>query len=437
MILFRDQDRAILTFPGAIQALEPWAIDPALLAGARHVHISSFFLQTGLTPGLGTLLAEVRRRGGSTSVDPNWDPSGRWDGGLRELLADVDVFMPNGVEAVRIAGGGDPVEAAQRLAACGSLVAVKLGADGALAVRTGVEPVRVRSPGRRCGRRCCRRGRLVRRRCARRPARRPAGGAGPARSGAPAVRCRHGLAGELPPSRRSPRRSAFWGGRGDRVIVCVAGNPSIDRLIELEALTPGEIRRRARSWSCPAARACTSPGCARRSVLRRLPQGSWPVTPANWITEALAHEGVVARFAWGPGETRSCLSVADRATGALTEFYEPGTPAPPRRGRIWLNRRVVAELRPLAGAQRIAAARDAGRWLRPANRPRAAAAGVPAVVDSREPWLAAALDAGPALVKINAYEASELLEEPVARAASAASRRRGRSGIGPAATVTR
>jgi sugar/nucleoside kinase (ribokinase family) len=146
VILCRDQDRAILTFPGAIAALEPGAIDSALLARARHVHISSFFLQTALAPGLGPVLGEVRRRGGTTSVDPNWDPSERWDGGLRELLEHVDVLLPNAVEAVRIAGGGDPIQAAQRLAALGPLVAVKLGADGALAARAGADPVRVRPP---------------------------------------------------------------------------------------------------------------------------------------------------------------------------------------------------------------------------------------------------------------------------------------------------
>jgi sugar/nucleoside kinase (ribokinase family) len=146
VILARDQDRAILTFPGSIAALEPGAIDAALLARARHVHVSSFFLQTALAPGLGPVLGEVRSRGGTTSVDPNWDPSERWDGGLRELLEDVDVLLPNAVEAVRIAGGGDPSQAAQRLAALGPLVAVKLGADGALAARDGADPVNVRAP---------------------------------------------------------------------------------------------------------------------------------------------------------------------------------------------------------------------------------------------------------------------------------------------------
>ena len=146
VILSRDQDRAILTFPGAIAALEPAAIDPALIARARHIHVSSFFLQTALAPGLGPVLGEVRRRGGTTSVDPNWDPSERWDGGLRELLADVDVLLPNAVEAVRLGGGDDPFRAAQRLAALGPLVAVKLGADGALAARAGANPVSVRAP---------------------------------------------------------------------------------------------------------------------------------------------------------------------------------------------------------------------------------------------------------------------------------------------------
>jgi sugar/nucleoside kinase (ribokinase family) len=147
VILARDQDRAILTFPGAIAALEAGLVDPALLARARHVHVSSFFLQTALARGLGPVFAEVRRRGATTSVDPNWDPSERWDRGLRELLSDVDVLFPNAVEAVQIAGGGcDPSQAARRLAAFGPLVAVKLGADGALAARVGAAPVSVRAP---------------------------------------------------------------------------------------------------------------------------------------------------------------------------------------------------------------------------------------------------------------------------------------------------
>jgi sugar/nucleoside kinase (ribokinase family) len=137
VVLARPGDRAILTFPGAIAAMTAARVDPALVARARHVHVSSFFLQTGLVPGLAGLLATARAGGTTTSVDPNWDPSGAWDGGLRALLPEIDVLMPNAGEACRIAGVEDVERAASDLAGRGPLVAVKLGPEGALAVPAG------------------------------------------------------------------------------------------------------------------------------------------------------------------------------------------------------------------------------------------------------------------------------------------------------------
>ena len=138
VVLARPGDRAILTFAGAIGAMTADRVDRDLLGRARHVHVSSFFLQTALAPGLPGLLASARAGGSTTSVDPNWDPSERWDGGLLDLLDDVDVLLPNAVEACRIARRDDDPEAAARaLAAQATVVAVKLGADGALAVEPG------------------------------------------------------------------------------------------------------------------------------------------------------------------------------------------------------------------------------------------------------------------------------------------------------------
>ena len=51
VVLSRPDDRAILTHPGTISALRADAIDRALLTDARHVHVSSFFLQRGARPG--------------------------------------------------------------------------------------------------------------------------------------------------------------------------------------------------------------------------------------------------------------------------------------------------------------------------------------------------------------------------------------------------
>jgi len=146
VILARPDDRAILTFPGAIEALRSEQVDPGLVAAARHVHVSAFFLQRSLAPGLRQLLASVRARGGTTSLDPNWDPTGEWDGGLRELLCEVDILMPNAAEVRAIAGCEDPLRAAARLADAGPLVVVKLGEDGAVAVRAGRTPVFAPAP---------------------------------------------------------------------------------------------------------------------------------------------------------------------------------------------------------------------------------------------------------------------------------------------------
>ena len=107
--------------------------------------MASFFLQTALVPGLATLLRSARAHGATTSVDPNWDPAQRWDGGLLELLGEVDVLLPNAAEACRLAGVSDAEAAAAKLAAAGPLVAVKLGAEGAVAAPAGGEGRLVRA----------------------------------------------------------------------------------------------------------------------------------------------------------------------------------------------------------------------------------------------------------------------------------------------------
>jgi sugar/nucleoside kinase (ribokinase family) len=146
VVLARPDDRAILTFPGAIAALRVDAVNARLVARARHVHVSSFYLQTALVPGLGEWLSAARRGGATTSVDPNWDPSGRWDGGLLELLAEVDVLLPNAAEACRIAAVTEAETAAASLAARGPIVAVKLGGDGALAASPDGSMIRAAAP---------------------------------------------------------------------------------------------------------------------------------------------------------------------------------------------------------------------------------------------------------------------------------------------------
>ena len=130
VVLADGEDRAILTYPGCLPLLS--TADLAPLVAARHVHVSSYFLQPRLAAGLPEWFAAVRRGGASTSLDTNDDPAGAWDGGVAAAIAVTDVLLPNEAEARALGGTHDLAKAA-------GLVVVKRGAAGALAVRDGVE----------------------------------------------------------------------------------------------------------------------------------------------------------------------------------------------------------------------------------------------------------------------------------------------------------
>ena len=95
-------DRAVLTFLGTINAVYPEDITDDILASTQHVHHGSFYLHTNLLPAIPDVFRHARGMGVSTSLDTNWDPQNRWEGGLEEILPYTNLFMPNDEEALRI-----------------------------------------------------------------------------------------------------------------------------------------------------------------------------------------------------------------------------------------------------------------------------------------------------------------------------------------------
>jgi sugar/nucleoside kinase (ribokinase family) len=143
-------DRGLLTFAGSITALAADAVDDALLASARHLHVSGLYLQRRLRPGLARLFARAHAYGLTTSLDPGFDPEQHWGdtGEWRELLQDLDVFLPSRREACAIAGT-DALDAALALfARGGTLAVVKCAGDGAIAMGrdTGIVRATTRVP---------------------------------------------------------------------------------------------------------------------------------------------------------------------------------------------------------------------------------------------------------------------------------------------------
>jgi sugar/nucleoside kinase (ribokinase family) len=153
VILSSGRDRAMLTAMGTIGALDVDQVPDELLARARHLHLSCFYLQETSRERLPGFFAAARTRGLTTSFDTNWDPSEEWGGGVLDLLRASDVFFPNEAEATRIARIDDPEAAARALAAGagagggrsdgGPIVVVKRGTEGALATRADGAVLRV------------------------------------------------------------------------------------------------------------------------------------------------------------------------------------------------------------------------------------------------------------------------------------------------------
>ena len=192
------------------------------------------------------------------------------------------------------------------------------------------------------------------------------------------------------------------------MIVCLAANPSIDRLFEVERLVAGGIHRPlgfvqvAGGKGLNAARAAHRlGGDVRVAAILRGHAG-------RWLEEALQAEGIGGAFVWTHGENRSSLSVADRSAGDLTEFYEHG-PVAPEAAWVELVEAASGLFRP-------------GSWLTiSGSMPRglrdggyrdllaeARAADMRVALDAEGEPLRLALDAGPEIVKVNAAEASGL-----------------------------
>jgi sugar/nucleoside kinase (ribokinase family) len=135
VILHHNRWRNILTYMGTIAELTWDDLDLEFLSNSRHFHLSSYFLQRGLRPRIAEVLRYMKSRGLTTSLDTNDDPDDRWDDDLQQVFHFVDILLPNEREACKLAGTDDLETAVRELSERVPVVVVKLGRDGAMAVR--------------------------------------------------------------------------------------------------------------------------------------------------------------------------------------------------------------------------------------------------------------------------------------------------------------
>jgi sugar/nucleoside kinase (ribokinase family) len=131
------RDRALVSYLGSIRALRGEDVPDAALAGFDHLHVSSYFLQEGLRPAVRKLFARAHAAGLSTSLDPGFDPSERWESDLVDALAETDLFFPNEVELAAITKQPHVTDALRRLDNGRTRIVAKLGAQGCLTLEGG------------------------------------------------------------------------------------------------------------------------------------------------------------------------------------------------------------------------------------------------------------------------------------------------------------
>jgi sugar/nucleoside kinase (ribokinase family) len=133
VILPQGKQRYILTYPGTMFEMSEEDLDFDYVFSAKHLHLSSYFLQKGLQASLPNIFRKAKQAGLTTSLDTNDDPEDRWSSELQQLLQYIDVVLPNAREACKLAQVDDVELAAERLSQKVGIVVVKRGSHGALA----------------------------------------------------------------------------------------------------------------------------------------------------------------------------------------------------------------------------------------------------------------------------------------------------------------
>jgi sugar/nucleoside kinase (ribokinase family) len=131
VVLNYGEDRAMITYPGAMKHLTVYDIPDVAFTTCRHLHLSSIFLQPGIGSDLIALFKKAKSLGLTTSIDPQWDPLERWEIALYELLPYVDVFMPNIKELCALTKTTNFPDALNALKPHGNIIVVKNGSEGA------------------------------------------------------------------------------------------------------------------------------------------------------------------------------------------------------------------------------------------------------------------------------------------------------------------
>jgi len=136
-----NEDRANVTYQGAMDFMSFDDLDKELFTKTKHIHLSSIFMQSGIKKDLLKILQTARDNGVTTSLDTQWDPKEVWNLDYKEVLPLVSVFLPNETELKFITRSESLEEAIAKIEPYISVCVVKRGRKGSILLQKGKKPV--------------------------------------------------------------------------------------------------------------------------------------------------------------------------------------------------------------------------------------------------------------------------------------------------------
>lgn len=130
-----NEDRANVTYQGAMDYMRACDINKEMFAATRHIHISSIFMQTGLREDMMTILNLAKQNGVTVSLDTQWDPTEKWELDYTQVLPLIDIFLPNEKELMCLTRSSSIDEAVQKIRPYLNNAVIKQGNKGSLLLK--------------------------------------------------------------------------------------------------------------------------------------------------------------------------------------------------------------------------------------------------------------------------------------------------------------
>jgi len=137
IVLNFAEDRAMVTYPGAMNNLTIKDVAKESIEQAKHLHFSSYYLQPGIRNDVDKMYKLAKDLGLTTSFDMQWDPEEKWQLDYEKVLPYVDIFLPNEQEILHLTKEKSIADALKKISGVSNKTAIKMGSKGSILYEKG------------------------------------------------------------------------------------------------------------------------------------------------------------------------------------------------------------------------------------------------------------------------------------------------------------